>query len=63
MVTLNYCLNCDSIWSPGTEEHDWQRCSACGWTPGQPIDDEDDDEDDYDEFDDDGDDPNDSRNI
>lgn len=40
---LSACENCSSIWSPGTEEHDWQVCSACGWRPGKPIDDANDD--------------------
>ncbi|RTL56252.1 MAG: hypothetical protein EKK37_17415 [Sphingobacteriales bacterium] len=38
-IELSECLNCGSIWSPGTEEHDFQRCSACGWQPGMPVDD------------------------
>ena len=44
------CGNCSSIWSPGTEEYDWQRCSACGWKPGDPIDDDDDDWDSDEDF-------------
>lgn len=36
------CQNCSSIWSPGTEEFDWQKCSSCGWEPGDPIDEDDD---------------------
>ena len=66
--SLSECLNCGSIWSTGTEEHDWQQCSACGWRPGMPIDEDDDDyissddiEDDY--YDDERNDPNDSRNL
>lgn len=45
----NCCENCSSIWSPGTEEHDWQQCSACGWSPGDPIDEEEDWDDDFDD--------------
>ena len=56
MKAYTECQNCSSIWSPGTEEYDWQQCSACGWTPGDPID-EDDDWDDDDDFYDDTDDP------
>ncbi len=39
-----HCDNCGEMWHPGTEEHDWQKCSACGWSPGDEI--EEDDEDD-----------------
>lgn len=67
MTACNECYNCGSIWSPGTEEYDWQQCSACGWTPGDPIDDYDEDDDLYEsQFDDEDDernDPNDSRNL
>lgn len=54
------CENCGSTWSPGTEEYDWQTCAACGWQPGDTID----DDDDFD-FDDDDQDKNvnDSRNL
>jgi predicted nucleic acid-binding Zn ribbon protein len=45
---LEECLNCGSLWSVGTEEYDWQQCSACGWQPGEPIVDDDDDDDDDD---------------
>lgn len=48
MYSCTECHNCGAIWSPGTEEYDWQKCSACGWSPGEPID-EDDDEDFYEE--------------
>lgn len=60
----NHCENCGATWSPGTEEHDWQKCFSCGWCPGDPIDDDDDDylDDEWDD-DTDDDDPNDSRNI
>lgn len=44
MYACSECHNCGSIWSPGSEEYDWQQCSACGWTPGDPIDDPDYDE-------------------
>lgn len=66
MIPCNECHNCSSIWSPGTEEHDWQQCSSCGWRPGMPVDEDDDDEDwdgYFDDEDDDTDDPNDSRNL
>jgi len=49
---LTSCENCSSIWSPGTEEYDEQQCSACGWTPGAPLDEDDDDEDFWADFDD-----------
>lgn len=32
------CLNGGSTWGPGSEEHDFQQCDACGWMPGQPTD-------------------------
>ena len=48
---LSECENCSSTWSPGTEEYDWQTCAACGWQPGDPIDDDDDDDDDEFDFD------------
>lgn len=37
MKPIIECKNCSSIWSPGTEEYDLQKCSSCGWTPGLPI--------------------------
>jgi hypothetical protein len=43
MRTYSECQNCGSTWHPGTEEHDWQACSACGWRAGDPVVDEDDD--------------------
>jgi len=53
MFACSECHNCGSIWSPGTEEYDWQKCSACGWEPGDPIEEDHGwDEDDY-ELDDD----------
>lgn len=36
-MTTTSCHNCGSIWSPGSSEWEWQQCSACGWTPGDPI--------------------------
>jgi hypothetical protein len=66
MIPCSECHNCGSIWSPGTSEYDWQQCYACGWTPGDPLDDYDEDDDLHDgqRLDDDEDnDPNDSRNI
>lgn len=56
---LTECENCGSIWSIGTEEHDWQKCSSCGWQPGQPVEEYNEDDDDLDfgfEGNDDGDD-------
>ncbi len=44
MTPTTECHNCGSIWGIGSEEYDWQQCDACGWRPGQPIDNEDDDE-------------------
>jgi hypothetical protein len=41
-LQLTECENCSSVWSPGTEEFDEQQCSACGWVPGTPLDEEDD---------------------
>lgn len=37
MKPCTECQNCSSIWSPGTEEYNWQKCAACGWKPGDPI--------------------------
>jgi len=48
MPTYQSCLNCGSIWSLGSSEWEWQQCSACGWRPGMPIDDEFTDDDDFD---------------
>lgn len=61
---LNECPNCSSIWAPGSEEWDWQRCDACGWPDHDEdlSDDWDDDDYPFDEEEDD-DDPNDSRNL
>jgi len=36
----HYCDNCDAVWAIGTDEYDYQQCSACGWKPGMPTDDE-----------------------
>lgn len=54
------CWNCGSTWSPATEEYYLQQCSACGWMPGMPVDEDDPDYDDGDMWDDDADygDPN-----
>lgn len=49
MKSSNYCHNCGETWHPGTEEHDWQQCSSCGWRPGDPVMDEDDNDDDFDD--------------
>lgn len=38
------CENCGEMWSPGTEEHDWQKCNCCGWSPGDPIDEDEEDD-------------------
>lgn len=51
MAPYTECENCSSIWSPGTEEYDCQQCSACGWIPGDSIDDDDDFYDDTDDDD------------
>lgn len=51
MKPLTECENCSSIWSPGSEEYDWQKCSSCGWSPGQPIDEDEDGGDPYKEID------------
>lgn len=55
MFAVTECHNCGSIWSPGTEEYDWQKCNCCGWSPGDPIDEDqgwDEDDDFYDDTDD-----------
>lgn len=51
-MTTTSCHNCGSIWSPGSSEWEWQQCSACGWTPGDPVEEDEIDPDDYDEFED-----------
>ena len=72
MIPCTQCHNCGSIWGVGSEEYDWQKCDACGWEPGQPIDNDEDDfdvddelslrEEDFDQQEQDND-PNDSRNL
>lgn len=42
--SLTECANCSSIWSVGTEEFELQTCSACGWSIGEPLDEEEDDD-------------------
>lgn len=52
-IPYTECLICGSIWSPGTEEYDCQRCRSCGWFAGEPTDEdlEDDDDEDYEDYD------------
>jgi hypothetical protein len=45
---LTECENCSSIWSPGTDEYDFQKCASCGWRPGDDLDEDIDDDDDLD---------------
>lgn len=68
-IILEECPNCGSIWGPGSEEWDWQKCDCCGWPDNQEDWDNDDfddsvsdREDDYDQWCEDND-PNDSRNL
>jgi hypothetical protein len=51
-VMHDECMNCGSIWGPGSEEWQFQQCDTCGWMPGQPTDDESGD-DEFDDMDDD----------
>lgn len=52
-MAFQNCHNCGSLWSPGSEEYDWQQCSSCGWTPGDPIEENEVDPDNVDDFDED----------
>lgn len=44
---LTECPNCSSIWSPGSEEWDWQQCDCCGYPDNDSVWGEDDDWDEY----------------